>query len=138
MPEAISNTSPMLYLYRIGGLDWRPQLFSEVWIPTAVFEELEEGQRKGYEVPDPSAYRWLEVVDPRATPSEWLALDLGPGELATMAVALENPTRILLLDDMLARRTAQAASLQLVRQIKEGFMRRRLILSTNCGLLFEC
>ena len=29
-----------------------------------------------------------------------------------MALALENPTRIILLDDMLARRTAQAAGLQ--------------------------
>ncbi len=44
-------------------------------------------------------------------PSEWLALDLGAGELAAMALALENPTRIILLDDALARRTAQAAGL---------------------------
>jgi predicted nucleic acid-binding protein len=28
-----------------------------------------------------------------------------------MAIALENPTRIILLDDMLARRTTQAAGL---------------------------
>lgn len=44
-------------------------------------------------------------------PAEWLALDLGPGELAAMALAFENPDRVLLLDDMLARRTAQAAGL---------------------------
>ena len=45
-------------------------------------------------------------------PSEWLALDLGAGELAAMALALEHPAKIILLDDMLARRTAQAAGLQ--------------------------
>lgn len=44
-------------------------------------------------------------------PSEWLALDLGAGELAAMALALENPSRVILLDDALARRTAQAAGL---------------------------
>jgi hypothetical protein len=44
-------------------------------------------------------------------PSEWLSLDLGLGELAAMALALENPTFIVLLDDMLARKTAQAAGL---------------------------
>lgn len=109
MPEAVSNTSPVLYLYRIGVIDWIPKLFSEIWIPTAVFDELKEGQRKGYDVPDPSHYGWLHVVDPRTTPSEWLSLDLGPGELA--ALALENPMRVVLLDDMLARRTAQAAGL---------------------------
>lgn len=111
MPEAISNTSPLLYLYRVGALDWLPHLFSDVWIPSAVRDELREGQAKGYDVPDPSRYRWLRVVNPRATPSEWLSLDLGVGELAAMALALENPTRIVLLDDLLARRTAQAAGL---------------------------
>jgi len=44
-------------------------------------------------------------------PSEWPALDLGAGESSAMALALENPSRILLLDDALARRTAQAAGL---------------------------
>jgi len=111
MPEAISNTSPLLYLYRIGALDWLPRLFDEVWVPTAVVTELKEGQRKGYDVPIPSRYAWLQVVDPRSMPSEWLALDLGPGERAAMALALENPERTILLDDALARRVAQAAGL---------------------------
>jgi predicted nucleic acid-binding protein len=36
MREAISNTSPLLYLYRIGIVEWLTKLFSEVWTPTAV------------------------------------------------------------------------------------------------------
>jgi predicted nucleic acid-binding protein len=47
-----------------------------------------------------------------AVPSEWLALDLGPGELAVLALGLENQRRIVLLDDGLARRIAHAARLQ--------------------------
>jgi predicted nucleic acid-binding protein len=35
-----------------------------------------------------------------------------------MALALENPDRIVLLDDMLARRTAQAAGLQVWGTLK--------------------
>ena len=111
MPEAISNTSPLLYLYRIGVQDWLKQIFGEIWIPGAVVSELKEGQRRGYDVPNPRHYEWIKVVEPRAMPSEWLALDLGAGELATMALALENPKRVVLLDDSLARRTAQAAGL---------------------------
>ncbi len=111
MPDAISNTSPLLYLHRIGVLDWLAKLFDEVWIPTAVMEELEEGRRKGYDVPNPNEYRWLHNENPSAMPSEWLVLDLGPGELAAMALALEKPSYIILLDDMLARRTAIAAGL---------------------------
>jgi predicted nucleic acid-binding protein len=54
MPKAISNTSPLLYLYRIATIDRLPELFDEVWIPAAVADELEEGRQKGYDVPDPS------------------------------------------------------------------------------------
>lgn len=112
MRKAISNTSPLLYLYRIGVVEWLSQLFGEVWTLTAVREELQEGKRRGYDVPDLSEYDWLEIVEPRSVPLEWLALDLGAGEIATMALALENPSRIVLLDDALARRIAKAAGLE--------------------------
>jgi predicted nucleic acid-binding protein len=111
MPNAISNTSPLLYLYRIEVIEWLPRLFREFWIPSAVFDELKEGQREGYDVPNPSNFRWVKKVNPRVMPSEWLSLDLGAGELSAMALALENQDRIVLLDDLLARRTAKAAGL---------------------------
>lgn len=118
MPEVICNTSPLLYLYRLRVLYWLPRIFSEIWTPQAVALELQEGQVKGFDVPELKNYAWLQVVDPRATPSEWLALDLGAGELATMALALENPTRLVLLDDAFARRTAQAAGLKVWGTLK--------------------
>lgn len=111
MADAVSNTSPLLYLYRIGGLTWLADLFDDVWTPDAVASELKEGLRRGHDVPTLSNYGWLKIVNPQVMPSEWLSLDLGRGELAAMALALENPTRIVLLDDALARRTAQAAGL---------------------------
>lgn len=118
MLKAISNTSPLLYLYRIGGIEWLPKLFNEVWTPEAVRNELQAGRTKGYDVPDPDNYPWLAIVNPKSTPSEWLALDLGAGEIAAMALALENADRVVLLDDMLARRTAQVAGLQVWGTLK--------------------
>lgn len=118
MLKAVSNTSPLLYLYRIRGIEWLPQLFDEVWTPEAVKNELQAGRSKGYDVPNPEDYSWLHVVNPKSTPSEWLALDLGVGEIAAMALALENPDRVVLLDDMLARRTAQVAGLQVWGTLK--------------------
>lgn len=58
-----------------------------------------------------AAVKLYELGRLSSGPSEWLTLDLGAGELAAMALALENPQRILLLDDALARRTARAAGL---------------------------
>ena len=111
MPGAISNTSPLLYLYRINALNWLPELFNEIWIPNAVVLELREGKQRGYDVPVPSAYAWLQIVEPQSIPTELTTLDLGMGELAALALALETPNRIVLLDDGLARRTAQASGL---------------------------
>ena len=118
--KVISNTSPLLYLYRIRGIDWLPKLFNEVWTPEAVKDELLAGRSKGYDVPNPTDFNWLHIVNPKSMPSEWLTLDLGAGEIAAMALALalENPSRVILLDDMLARRTAQAAGLQVWGTLK--------------------
>jgi predicted nucleic acid-binding protein len=118
MPKAISNTSPLLYLYRIKAINWLPKLFDEIWMPEAVKDELLAGRNKGYDVPSPSDFSWLHIVNPKSMPSEWFALDLGVGEIAAMALALENSNHIILLDDGLARRTAQAAGLQVWGTLK--------------------
>ena len=118
MPKAITNTSPVLYLYRIEAINWLAKLFEEVWTPEAVKDELLAGRIKGYDVPNPADYPWLRIVNPKSMPSEWLALDLGAGEIAAMALALENSNHIILLDDGLARRTAQVAGLQVWGTLK--------------------
>ena len=111
MPGAITNTSPLLYLHRADALGWLALLFDSVWVPGAVVTELEEGLRRGYEVPISETLLGIQIIEPNHIPSPWLALDLGAGELAAMGLALENPSRVVLLDDQLARRTAQAAGL---------------------------
>jgi predicted nucleic acid-binding protein len=63
MSKAISNTSPLLYLYRIDAMHWLPKLFEEIWIAPAVANEIQEGLQKGYNVPAPSAYPWLRIVE---------------------------------------------------------------------------
>jgi len=121
--RAISNTSPLLYLYRIGVVEWLGQLFDEVWVPDAVLAELEEGRRQGYDVPRPEEYAWVHRANPKYMPVEWFALDLGRGELAAMALGLEHPDKIVLLDDLLARRIAEAAGLEVwgtLRVLLEG------------------
>ena len=104
-------------------MEWLGQLFEEVWVPDAVLRELEEGRRRGYDVPRPEGYAWVERVNPKQMPAEWFALDLGRGELAAMALSLEHLEHIILLDYLLARRVAEAAELQVwgtLRVLLEG------------------
>ncbi len=65
MPDAVSNTSPLIYLHRIGVFGWLPEMFDEIWIPDAVVNEFAEGRRRGYEVPDPANYKWLGLSNPK-------------------------------------------------------------------------
>jgi len=109
---AISDTSPLLYLHRIAGLEWLRVMFQEVWIPDAVADELDAGRQRGYDVPGTTQLVWIKRANPSDTPQEWLSLELGRGELAAMALALENPRCVVLLDDLLARRIARAAGLE--------------------------
>ena len=127
--EAISNTSPLLYLHRVHAFDWLPRLFTALLVPGAVVRELEEGARRGCDVPDLNRLAWLQRVDPRSIPSEWLALDLGAGELAVLALGLEQTDRIILLDDGLARRIARAASLTVWGTLKV------LLEAKSCGFV---
>lgn len=131
MPNAVSNTSPLLYLYRIDALKWLPGLFEEVFIPGAVVFELHEGRQKGYDVPNPGDYKWIRIVEPRVIPSEWFSADLGAGELAAMSLAMDYPDRIILLDDALARRTAMAAGMKVWGTLK-------ILLEAKSGGFIEC
>jgi len=93
-------------------MDIFPQIFEEVVTAPAVVAEFAEGRAKGYDVPNPQSYGWLQIMSPQFVPSEWLASDLGKGELETMALAMEHPGKVVILDDALARRIAQAAGLE--------------------------
>lgn len=112
MPEAISDTSPLQYLYQLGLLHILPALLGRVVVPPSVERELLTGRRRGVELPDLTVLDWVEI----RRPTDWAALplinDLGPGEAETLRLALETPNSIALLDDMLARRVAETLKLR--------------------------
>jgi predicted nucleic acid-binding protein len=111
MAEAISNTSPLLYLHLGGVLDHLGRVFEKVWIPEAVVVELNEGREGGHDVPDVRVLDWAEIIEPGTLESEWLTSHLGAGELAAIGLALQKPSATVLLDDSRARKMATAAGL---------------------------
>jgi len=113
MANAVCSVSPIIYLHRIGALEWMPKLFDEIWMPSVVLEDLLEGRFIGYNVPSPFDLTWIDYRDPELTiPSAWMALDLSSGEVAAMAVAFEHSKCTVLLDDPLARKAARAVGLE--------------------------
>lgn len=110
---AVADTSPLVFLGQIGRVDLLGALFGEVWVPEAVEAELRAGVARGHSAVALGRLPKLRRVEGRAPLPSWLAFDLGPGELAAMAVAVSATGQhpVVLLDDALARRIAQAAGL---------------------------
>lgn len=107
MPEVVSNTSPLQYLYQLGLLDLLRQLVGRVTVPEAVVEELEAGRALGLDLPDITSLGWVIVRTPASPPREF-SPDLGRGETDALRLALESPVGgvKLILDDSKAREAA--------------------------------
>jgi predicted nucleic acid-binding protein len=111
--EVICNTSPLQYLHQIGGLELLRTLVGTLVIPPAVVQELAEGRARGIDLPVPESLGWIVVRAPRSAPALLLLADLGSGEAEVLALALESPGAVAILDDALARRMAESLHLPL-------------------------
>ena len=113
MLRAACSVSPIIYLYRIGILDWLPMLFDEILMPTVVLEDLLSAKFIGFDVPSPFDLPWVSYDDPQITvPSAWVSLDLSSGEVAAMSLAFENPDCTVLLDEPMGRRAASLVGIK--------------------------
>ena len=113
MPDVISNTSPLQYLYQLDLLSILPALAGSVWVPPAVVEELAAGRAAGVRLPDPETLPWVKVRRPVGEVALPLVNDLGPGETEVLMLALELHDAVVVLDDGLARQVAETLRLPL-------------------------
>ena len=106
----VSNTTPIINLAEIGRLDVLEGLFGKVVVPPAVVDELlakrELFPRAG------EAAASFEVVKPtdRLLVRGFQSV-VHAGEAECLAVAMENPGSLLILDDLQARALASANNL---------------------------
>lgn len=112
MPAVICNTSPLQYLYQSDGLELLAELFGQVQVPEAVAVELNEGRRRNVHLPDPTALPWLTIHSVRDRTLMPLVTNLGDGEMEVLALGLETPDALLIVDDKRARRHALALGLK--------------------------
>ena len=104
----VVNASPLILLSKVGKLGLIDALASEVAIPAAVLDELEDSPADdpAHQVPQAIASARIvpaENVDPLV--ERW---DLGAGESAVLTFALRNRSFEAVLDDRAARNCAAA------------------------------
>ena len=108
------DTSPLLYLFRIGKLPLLRRHYERVLVPEAVVAELESGRAQGVEVPDVSDYPWIEIRETELRPVSAAVAALGDGEREVILLALDHHADWVILDDLAARRQAEECGLQVI------------------------
>jgi len=103
----VSNSSPLIALARIQQLDLLPAIFESVLIPPAVAREIAPSI--------PVLPTWLRIQAPNVLPpASLLRRRLGDGEWEAMALASELKADWIILDDLPARRSAEATGLNVI------------------------
>ena len=113
MPEIICNTSPLQYLHQLGQLSLLPRLVGQIIVPAAVSRELAQGTLLGVDVPVLTGLSWVIERSSGDSSSASFASQLGAGEVAVLALALDSSDPLVILDDGLARHWAQRLGLPL-------------------------
>jgi predicted nucleic acid-binding protein len=114
--KVVSDSSPLITLARIGCFDLLPKLYSRIYIPVEVYNEVVidgPGLPGAAEVLQSD---WIEVA--RAESSLRLAtgsaVGLGAGELSAVALAEELKADLVLIDEWRARRYALEKGLAVI------------------------
>jgi len=113
LTDVISDTSPLQYRHQAGRQERLPALFDRIVVPSAVVEELREGRSCGLDLPDPPSRARMDIRRPEAAAVLPLVIHLGHGEAETLALCLESPRALAIVDDAFARRMAHGLGISL-------------------------
>mgnify|MGYP001793414879 CR=1 FL=1 len=111
---AVSDTSTLCYLILIKQIHLLPQLYQQVCIPTAVYQELRtSGTPESVKTWIAALPDWLFVQSVALSPEQDLAL-LDVGEREAIALAEHLQADVILLDERRGRTLATARGLRVV------------------------
>lgn len=116
MPKVVSNTTPIISLLKLSRLDILKELYSEISIPFAVFQEIEAGRNKGY-YQDLSKTDWIKIINVQDKQALKYFLDLDAGESEAIVLATELGADLIIIDEKLGRFHAKHLDLKVTGTI---------------------
>ncbi|MDR1779895.1 MAG: DUF3368 domain-containing protein [Tannerella sp.] len=112
MRKVISNTTPILSLIKIGKLDILKELYGQIMIPEAVFNEMEVGKDWLF-YKDLSKIDWIRIEPIQQITSKLYLFDLDAGEAEVIILAQEQKADLVIMDEIMGRRYAKQLGLKL-------------------------
>lgn len=121
MPDSkqiVINTSPLLALSAaLGDLSLLKFLYSQVFVPFEVCQEIEKGGLSGFSVGEFKAAHFLNKLDKPLTISPFLKNSLDIGEASVIQLALDKGIQTVCIDETVGRRIARLNNLTLTGSI---------------------
>jgi predicted nucleic acid-binding protein len=109
----ISDSSPLISLATIEKLNLLDKLFTEIFVPCSVYEEvIRENKPYSNEIKEFLNGRIKHVKNRVAV--EVLLSDIGKGESEAIILAIEEKSDYLLIDDLKARKLAKINGLEII------------------------
>lgn len=116
MPNIVSNTTPIISLLKLNRLELLQQLYTQIHIPLAVYNEIEAGKTKRY-YKDLSKIDWINITKIQDRQAVKYFLDLDAGEAEAIVLATEINADLIILDEKLGRFHAKHADLKVTGTI---------------------
>ncbi len=116
MPRVVSNTTPIISLLKINKLYILKELYGTVFVPQAVYYEIEEGKNKPYYC-DLTIEPWIIIKEIKNKQSRGFLFDLDEGEAEAIILAKELNAELILLDEKEGRRYAKQLNLTITGTI---------------------
>jgi uncharacterized protein len=115
MPKAISDSSTLIHLSSIGRLDLLYTFYNDLVIPPAVWEEVViegKGRSGALQVKEGVDQGFIKIQSPENNDVlKLLKRELNDGEAEVIALALEDRTADVLMDEFEARQVADVFNL---------------------------
>jgi hypothetical protein len=109
----VVDTSPLIFLSKLGRLDLLRHRAQKILVPRAVLTELQARPDQGFPAIEAALGSWLHLVEPGNRSSvDLLRIDLGAGEAEAIVIAREEQAEKIVMDDLDGRRYARLLGLQ--------------------------
>lgn len=111
MQKVVINTSPLIVLFKSQLADLLPQLFTEIIVPGAVWDEIVEAGKTDAASRQLPTVSWAQRVNLSTVSPVITAWGLDSGESEVLSFAWTNSGYRAIIDDAAARRVARTLSI---------------------------